>query len=374
MYSNCPHITHETHREIRDRVVRALGQYNINLENSNYSHSCKKCTSSFLVHLCLSCFNVACFKNKHHRCHYNDTNHQFAYCLDKRIVYCFVCGRYVNDKSLDDIENYVFVKNSNDINVSEEIDIQHVKNSNGTDLNSNIKRYKFENNDNHDLKDNNSLKFIDSKNDDHESLQSIKNVNHADYYLNEDTNARNKEPKTEIFSNEINIEEELNTKNKYESKAKMNNEKIHPMIINNYNTNNKNSEAYICDQQLKISIKIKKKIIKTNLIDVINYALYNLPDKIYKKLPCTVFKGATNLGNTCYINSLLQILLSIIEFKKEILKNEHNCINGNKNTIQNIFYDTILDMYSHTGSMMHSNLLYYLCKNDSSYKGSLQFD
>lgn len=254
--ADCIHYNIENNKEMKDKLIEMLGKFEINKTDQNYSYLCFDCTSPSYLHLCLTCFKVYCFKNKHHRKHYEKTTHKFAYCLEKRILYCFCCSRYISDKTLSILCNYVFIPED-------------------------------------DSKENTKKERIPK----------------PDFYV---------------------------------------------------------------DKALKINCRINHAYVNAKyLVSPENYIITQVSERMYKKLPCTVQKGATNLGNTCYINSLVQILVNIPLFKQKVLQADHkNC----KNCLLCILREIVEDLFSHSTSLVFSSFIYYLCKKDSSFQGSVQHD
>lgn len=133
-----------------------------------------------------------------------------------------------------------------------------------------------------------------------------------------------------------------------------------------FNDSNKN--------QLRSSIRSGSQnfLFKPNTDSVL---LDKLNDKIYKKYPCIIIKGFGNLGNTCYINSLLSILIYSDEFKNYFLGNKH-CISScwEENCILCGFKEIYTDLYSKLPGITFHNFFYRLIRKDSYFLGSKQQD
>ncbi|KAM0678759.1 Ubiquitin carboxyl-terminal hydrolase 51 [Binucleata daphniae] len=261
--TECTHFAMESDKETIEKLINILGQFTVNITNQNYTYNCMECSSPSYLHVCLTCFMIFCFKNKHYKKHHEKTNHKFMYCLEKKLLFCFICKKYVNEKSLSNLCNYVFVVND------------------------------------------------------------------------------------ECVTNNAHIKD-------------------------NYNKNKLNYANYYIDNILKISCKVNHVPVNTKyLLNPEDSLTAQINEKTYKRVPCTIQKGATNLGNTCYINSLIQILLSITIFKQKVLQTEHkNC----SNCLICIFREIVEDLYSQSTSLVFSNFFYYLYKKDSCFKGSVQYD
>lgn len=223
----CTHFNTENIKEMRNRFLQFLKDRN------KRKFACNECQSTFMLHFCLICGESSCFKDKHFRNHYMISNHNFAINVNKQVIYCFNCNKYVNNTHFKDIST-----------VTNTIDFE--------------KQSKIE-------------------------RQSM--YNHSSYILN---------------------------------------------II---------------------------------------------PDKVYKKYPCTIYKGSINLGNTCYLNSLFTTLLYLQPFKDYFLNLMHlktNC-NVNECIICDI-YDVYKEIYSKSGCINLSNIVYTLVKKNSEFIGSKQYD
>lgn len=103
--------------------------------------------------------------------------------------------------------------------------------------------------------------------------------------------------------------------------------------------------------------------------------LAKLSDKAYKVFPCVMIKGFANLGNTCYLNSLLSILIYSDEFKDYFLGNKH-CIAScwEENCILCGFKEIYSDIYSKQQGVTFHNFLFRLTKKDPYFLGSKQHD
>lgn len=115
----------------------------------------------------------------------------------------------------------------------------------------------------------------------------------------------------------------------------------------------------------------KSKITPTNNFNILN----NIPDRIYRKYPCTILKGSINLGNTCYLNSLFNIFLYLQPFKDYFLNLMHpKSLCENKGCIICDIYDVYREIYSKSGSIVLSNVIYSLSKKNREFLGSKQYD
>lgn len=242
----CIHINLENTKDLRDKIDIILKKFHSNLYNQNVNHKCFSCESSFYLHVCLTCNYIGCSKNFHYREHFQKHGHCFSFLIQKQIIYCFICNKFINNEIYKNLNNYKYI------------------------------------------------------------------------------------PTTEI-------------------------------------------NTYITDKN--IAVKINDSIDNLNLCDTENYLISNISDKVYKKYPCIILKGSANLGNTCYLNSLIFMFLY----------NEHikNYFFGLKHIQKNCkisfclicgFKSVYNELYSKTNSLVLNNLLFTLCKRDSYFLGSNQQD
>lgn len=103
--------------------------------------------------------------------------------------------------------------------------------------------------------------------------------------------------------------------------------------------------------------------------------LYKLSEKVYKKYPCVIIKGFGNLGNTCYLNSLMAVLIYSNEFRDYFLGNKH-CIASCwvENCMLCGFKEIYTDLYSKLPGITFHNFIYRLIKKDPYFIGSKQHD
>ncbi|KAM0675030.1 Ubiquitin C-terminal hydrolase 22 [Gurleya vavrai] len=353
MLINCPHNFPDTHPHTKENLINTLGKYTFYKTDQKYFYSCSTCPSSFILHVCLTCFDVFCFKNKHHVNHFNDTKHSFSYCLEKRMLYCFTCKKYVIAKGFSELKDFVF------------LDKDEIKNNLNTDkkeLKKDFKKLKSNNEVKENIFESEKLDKKELKND----FKKLKSNNEVKENISKSEKlVKNSETKENAQSEDKNVNSENN-----ESVDSINDKEI------NYcdQKKNLNQNKYFLDSLLNLKIKINEEKQFFKLNNPSSSDCKKSKDKNFKKLPCNVFKGASNLGNSCYVSALLQVLLSINELKYYILTNKHV-----ENKCENLclictFNESIVDLYSKSPALVFNNFIYYLCSKNESFLGSIQFD
>ena len=126
---SCSHILSVLESKAKETVFQTYKQavaisktissdniYTSKKDGSVYSHSkliemkfkslkCTDCSLSNFNFICLQCPHVGCFTNNHAHSHYKLQQHLFAIDSGNGLLFCFLCGEYVNHPRLEQIRS-----------------------------------------------------------------------------------------------------------------------------------------------------------------------------------------------------------------------------------------------------------------------------